>query len=349
MESFLNHIKVECKALEEGRRSNPFVKAWLAEGQGAPDQLDQMLQAILSSSFLKWTYENWTKDSQTPASCKFDMYPFTKNIERNFIGPKSYLVVEFSRSPYAPETSGRYRGAATSRFNKDTGLLDEAIVIVDCVTHPHCSYLQVLKSIRVSLSHELIHAFEDFNRQCIGGRSLGLALADRKYPKITDVKNPLHWLAYVLDPAEQKTFIGQSVLEIQDKIRDLAKAGRLDQFENIRNVDQVLKLTEFWNTYDHLRNFIEFTQWDRLPKFHQDRIVAQYNEKIVGDSRSPFNRPITTYNQFLKKLRYRWSRFDETLKKKISQAVATELYKVSPQDPAFPKNSLKESIIYQAY
>ena len=52
MESFLNHIKVECKALEEGRRSNPFVKAWLAEGQGAPDQLDQMLQAILSSSFL---------------------------------------------------------------------------------------------------------------------------------------------------------------------------------------------------------------------------------------------------------------------------------------------------------
>lgn len=355
MKSFLDHIRLECKILEEGRQNyTPFMKAWLAEGQGIPDQLENMLEAILSNSIIERRYGEWQKDPTITYVVRFDMYPLVKDIKRNFIGPGSILTIKFSKSSGDPDAGGVYGGDREDpSFNRETGLLENAEISLRCSTYPQISFEVVQKRLRSSLSHELVHAFEDFNRQSTGGRSLMQALSDRSYPggpEGEDREKVLAWLAYILDPAEQKTFIAQTALEVRDGVRNMKRTGRLDRFENIRNIDRILEMTEFWKAYEGLRSWVEETPWERMPKWRQEKIVALYNSLVKKDDLSPFNRPVTTYNQFLKKLRHRWRAFDHDLKNRVSQAAATALYTERPTDPALPKREkLSESIFYQAY
>lgn len=333
------------------------MKAWLAEGQGIPDQLENMLEAILSNSIIERRYGEWQKDPTITYIVRFDMYPLVKDIKRNFIGPGSILTIKFYKSSSSPDVNGVYGGDKEDpKFNQETGLLEIADISLRCETYPQTSFEVVQKQLRSCLSHELVHAFEDYNRQCQGGRSLMQALGDRSYtggPKHEgdSLEVIMHWLAYILDPAEQKTFIAQTALEVRDGVRNMKRAGRLDRFENIRNIDRILEMTSFWQAYEGLRSWVEETPWERMPKWRQEKIVALYNSLVKRDDLSPFNRPITTYNQFLKKLRHRWRAFDHDLKNKVSQAAATALYTERPTDNFSipPKEKLSESIFYQAY
>lgn len=349
MESFINHIKVEIKAL--GKDKNPLVKAWLNESQGIPSQMDSMLQALVTDNpYLKKNYRMWQENPSIPATCRFDMYSCTKDIKRNYLGPKSMLTVRFSRKSYRPHTGGTYVGAITSAFNRDSGLLDKASINLQCDTHPSYPFEEVQEALRITLAHELLHAFEDFNRQCLGVRSLQQALSDRNYSSADDQEDVMQWFTYILDPAEQRAFIAGTVQEIRDGVRKLAKAGRLDRIEKIRDIYPLLKSVELWPMYMGLKHWVEDTQWERLPKWQQDDLLKAYNKLVTKDENSPLNSAITTYNQMVKKIKYRWSSFDERLKKAISKAVTTALYDSSPKDPKLVgENSLKNSIIYQAY
>lgn len=349
MERFLTDIKIECKYLTEGK-VNPFLNSWLNEGQGLPSQLDAMLQKIFESSVIERTYQEWQKAPAYPAVCTFDMYSCTKGVERNFIGPGSLVRIKFLRGQL--DCGGEYEGAVSGRYNQETGLLEKAKINLECYSYSTTAWQEIQRIIKTCLAHELTHAFEDFNRRSMGGKNLGKVIGNRGYRSVRDeeegISEEMQWLSYLLDPTEQKAFISQTVLEVQDGIKNLKRVGRLDRFEKIRNVDQVLQMTTFWPTYTYVRDYVEESQWDRLPKYRQDALVKMYNKLVPGDLTSPFHRSINTYNQFLKKLKTKWHEFDNKLRTKVSQAVATALYDVS-EKPEEKGNKISESIFYQAF
>lgn len=349
MERFLTDIKIECKYLTEGK-VNPYLNSWLSEGQGLPSQIDAMLQKIFENSFIERSYKDWQNSTIYPAVCTFDMYSRVKDVERNFIGPDSTLRIKFLRGD--TDCGGAYEGAVSGEYNQATGLLEKAKVNLDCYASSQVPWSVVQRLLKTSLAHELTHAFEDYNRRSMGGTSLGKVVGNRGYQggkdKVDGVSEEMQWLAYILDPVEQKAFISQTVLEIQDGIKNLEKTGRLDRFEKIRNVDQVLQMTNFWPTYEYVRSFVEESQWDRLPKFKQDEFVQMYNRLVPGDVTSPSHRSITTYNQFVKKMKAKWYEFDNKLRTRVSQAVANALYDVSPK-PEKKDYKISESFIYQAF
>lgn len=351
MKSFVDHIKLECQFLAEKQaRPNPFLKTWLSEGQGIPDQLDNMLRAILTAPVLQKTFQSWLRKPTEDQVCKFDMYGRTKDVKRNFIGPDSYLVVRVTKSRNGvPDCEGVYEGSGKSRFNRESGLLENAGASFTFEATEDLDLGQMLVYFKYTLAHELVHAFEDFNRQCEGKPDLNTTLANRRYKSVEDEKDPLQWMTYLLDPSEQKAYIAQAVSEVQDAVKYLKKAGRLDMFENIRNLDNVLKFTQFWATYESTRDWIENMQWNRLPEFRQKKYVEDYNKLVQGDLASPHTRPVKNYNQFLKKIQHRWSEFDQKMRVKVGQAVARALYTEKPKDPHLVSRKLSESIIYRAY
>ena len=349
MERFLTDIKIELKYLTEGK-TNPYLTAFVNEGQGLPSQLDAMLEKIFESSLIQRTYEEWQKSSVYPATCVFDMYNCTKDVKRNFIGPGSYLTIKFMRGE--TDCGGEYEGAVSGEYNKKTGLLDKAKINLECYANKTTVWSHVEYLLKTSTAHELTHAFEDFNRRSMGGLSLGKVVGNRGYQggakSIEGVSEEMQWLAYLLDPGEQHAFISQTVREIQEGVRNLKRLGRLDRFEKIRNIDQVLQMTSFWPTYEFVRTYVEESQWDRLPPYRQAELIKMYNKVLPGDINSPFDRPINTYNQFLKKMKARWYAFDNKLRTRVSQAVASALQ--SEEAPKSDKRGrISESFIYQAY
>lgn len=351
MENFLAHILLECKDQERDYvKVNPFLKNLLAESNGVPDQLEDMVQALLADPEIEKTYKKWQKAPREVASCSLEMYPRVKDIKRNYIGPGGMLNVEFNFTGYVePRCRGLYLGVNTAQLQAETGLLEDASILLQCKCSNHTPFFRVKAKLELALSHELVHAFEDFNRQCLGS-SLKQALISRDYKPVKDKSEIQQWFAYILDPAEQHAFIAETCLQVQREVEKMKKIGKLDRFENIRNIDQVLENTEIWEIYEHLKDWIENTQWDKVPAWKQKEFLDYYNSLVTKDRRSPLQGgEIRTYNQFLKKIQHRWKSFDQNLKVKVSQAFAKALYSVDVVDPPLPKNSLKESIIYQAY
>ena len=354
MERFLTDIRIECKYLAEGQL-NPYMQAWINEGQGIPNQLDTMLEQILSNNLIQKTFEEWVKDPSLPRVCSFDMCTRTAVVDGNFLGPGSTLSIKFLQKEKDRDTdiSGYYGGVVPGRFNKSTGLLDGAKVHLTCHTDPQDSFKRVRQFIKTGLAHELTHVFEDFNRRCTGVSSLSKALRDRDYQNLVDggagIPEELQWLTYVLDPAEQKAFIASAVSDINDCVKSFKKKGVLDRLENIRNIDKVLQMTDFWSTYAYIRDYVENYQWDRIPPYKQEEFVMSYNALVQGDASSPFSREINTYNQFLKKLRAKWTEFDNKLRTKASQAFVSALYNAEAEEQPNKTNKISESFIYQAF
>lgn len=354
MEGFILHAKAETLLrLEEekqsfgGRKPNVLLESWLKEEQGLPSQIMEMVDRICSSS----TLERFWKQSkgEKKSFIVFDMYGSTKDVERNFIGPKSYLRLSILDPEKYPVFGGAYTGV-DSKYNEidpETGLLKGAEITLRLGISTDKPFRALQAQLRSPLTHELIHIYEDYNRRHLNRPDIFQAIADRGY---TDPNSPdgfdqeLKYFTYLMDSSEQKAFIGEAVSDVISTLRKMEKAGKLDRIEKIRNIDNFLPCTEFWGLYSNVRDWVEKMQWDRLPVWKQKALLTAYNSLVQGQGRAPKN-----YNQLVKKIKFRWSEFDKNLKVKVGQAISKFIYPVVPTDPAFPKKRLSESIFYQAY
>lgn len=355
MEEFLDHIKIAYKLLTEDSRvgNNPFVKTWLAESRGIPSQLDEMIDKILAAPVWEKAYKIFQEqEGKGVVKVSFDMWRVTKDVDRNFLGPGSYLELYFRQTDWTrrPNCYGAYSGAVTAKWNKEACYLEDATIVLQCATAPNFDIGVIKRYARGILAHELVHAYEDFNRRALNTKTLTRALADRNYTSPNEDPNMdvVNMFTYVMDPAEQKAFIASSIDDIKSVVRSFRKAGKLDRFENIRNFEYLLKYTQFWPIYSDLRNFVEHTQWDRLPEHQQRKLLDKYNWLVGGNVNS--RRP-ETYNQLVKKIKNRWYKFDQDLKVKVGQAAADALHSEYPIDPNLKENktSLFDSLINQAY
>ena len=331
----------------EGRQ-DLILESWINEEQGLPSQIVDMVDKILSSSLLERTWSHVGPETQ---HITFDMYPLVKDVRRNFIGPNSMLRLTI----YNPDDdiskkkgyNGAYTGSDDSELDPETGTLSGANINFRFPFPRNNSIEQLRWFLRSPLSHELIHVYEDYNRRHLNRPDLFSAIRDRDYSNPENPDNldqDLKYFAYVLDPAEQKAYIGETVADVKAVLAKLEKQGKLDKVRGYRTLDSFLQYTDFWGLYSTVRYWVENTQWDRMPVWRQKVLLQQYNQLVGGSGRAP-----KTYNDLVKKIQFRWSEFDKNLKTKVGQAVAHYLVKPVPTDPILPKNKLSESIFYQAF
>lgn len=346
MESFLNHIKLEC-LLRENLRGGFFdeklpLKLWINEGQGIPGQLYEMLRAIFTNPALDRAWksrnplETWTY--------RFDMYPYVEQVPRNFLGPKSYLRITAFPSEDMGSDGGSYEGARTATLNRESGLLEGASIEVRVQVPGPKPYHAFKNACASSLGHELLHAFEDYNRRMVGRDDLYTSLVKRGYTSPDGSLEHIKWFTYVLDPAEQRAWIVSFVSDVEKVLTYLQKTDRADMISGVRNIDKYLQMSRSWGVYEYLRDWVREEAWKEMDQDHQNEFVKRYNTLVKGTGRAP-----KTFNQLVKKIKFRWEEFDRNLKTRVSQAVARILDSGIPRDPVFPGKTLAESIIYQAY
>lgn len=350
MESFLNHIRLEgllqAQRLEGlCREKKSLAEQWLCEKQGLPKQIADLAETVINYEYLRRAWEDFTGTETWQA--RFDMYGAVKDIEGNFIGPKSYLRIRVY-NPLNPHANmeGIYEGVDKSEYSKETGLLEKASIGIEITmksNRPFSTFAATLKSM---VAHELLHAYEDYQRQKRrseeGENPRTPSLWDSlKGNYVGSGDESMRYLLYLTNPTEQNAFIGQAIFDIRKLLKILQKTGKLDDVVNVRSLDTFLKMAHFWPAYEDIRDWIENMQWDRLPRHAQDRFLNQYRT-ITGKGTE-------TYKQMLHQLRRKWNDFDDKLKSQIGKAVAEFLTPRYPIDTFTTGNKLSESIFYQAF
>lgn len=331
MKEFTNYILLEGRLMLASKpelRKNIFWQHWLQESQGIPSQVEALTKAIVNCRTVNWILQDYSGEK---SSMIFDLYPLVRKLEGNFLGPKSFLRVTVS-----PEQSreGAFYSAKKVAYNKETDQLDGVEIQAQVFGRRNKELTRnVLQSI---LAHELTHVYEDFSRRRAGKESLTASLKARNYSGVEDPENQMEWFCYLMDPAEQRANIAETVDNIKQLIQVARKAGKLDSLSGIRSIEKLIDMTEIGPTYREIRSWIESTQWDRMPKFRQEVFIDEY-ERISGN-RVPYRRLVTI-------LQETWAKFDKKLKVRISQAVVAAL----AEEPEQVQEEKKLPIIYAAY
>lgn len=334
MENLDLEILLEGRNLVKERpelKQDIFWKHWLMESQGIPSQLDEMIEAILMDSILTDIFNNY--NGTEPRRAAIQISGKVKDVPGNFIGENSFL--KFIVTPEDRETG--YVKSGKLKYNEETGLLDNVEIFVQ-LSAPYRLRPEILKAkLRSTLSHELVHVYEDYCRQKGGKDSLATSLQQRNYRSVEDPTNQFEWFQYLLDPAEQRAFIAETVDDVCQLIRTARKLGRLDKLSGIRDISNLLNKTEFGPTYKELWWWVEMTQWDRMPSYQQKILVDKF-EKATGYG--------VRYDRMVKIIRNRFRDFDKRLRTKISQAVVREL---SPEEREDIQENLQVPLIYSAF
>ena len=185
-ESLKLHILTECRVLISNTpdlRNDPFWRSWLTESQGIPSQIDDMLNAIFGDEEVIEFLEQSNQDGHGEVT--FDFHELVKDVPGNFIGAKSYLGFQ-ALTPEDVETKGTGGGFMAGlndlNYNKETGLLDGVRIYIKYPATYKVLQVKTL-GLKSTLSHELLHAYEDYCRRkgSDNGSSLGRAARLRKY------------------------------------------------------------------------------------------------------------------------------------------------------------------------
>lgn len=327
MDEIFSHILLEAKM--QHLDSNPMMKSLLREFQGVPDQLEPMLDAILATpKIAEYWEEDGAEENYDTFTVEFDMYPQVKGIDKNFLGPESYLRIVVEDAYLAafkgkrPGIKGGYVGEIPV-LDREAGLLKYACIEIKAIVDKSEGLEKVLGAIRPTLAHELLHVYEDFNRRITDRDSLLVALSKHNYNRQRSYEDrKFSYLCnYFLDPAEQRAFITGFCADIQATLSDAAKAGKL---RNARDIESFLALSRYWKRYDELKSYIYNKRFYGItdPKVQKEYVDAWNRMVSTGEGTS---RPAKSYKDFLNKFFLRWEKFDDTLKRRVSQVVSRNL------------------------
>ena len=310
VKSFLDHFLVEYKYGGYYQGKNPIVNAWmLNESAGLLPGLDEMLNLIMNQIKSEWTDETLSEGDLI----EVDLYKTLKNHPNNFFGEKSILSLVIPDSSEPVARGGSYEGSGVAEYQESSDTLQFADIEIKMRPPRRMPQEIVLSQIEDMIAHEMIHAYEDYQRQKAKKGDLSDYLNQTNYGAMfqKDVATDLRMYTYLLNPMEQRAFVASFAQEI----KKLKRQGILG--DDPRNMTDVLKKTQFWNNYEHAHNFVEVVKNIKNCTWGgQQRILDAYNKV------SPEQFRVGTVKALQKIVPQRWYKAMDYLKVRIAKQLA---------------------------
>lgn len=204
---------------------------------------------------------------------------------------------------YDQDNSGIVNGKKFVKFNvllSDTMLLD------------------LLSTINISMSHELLHAYQDMSTLEKSGRRLSDTFNHESYGRVVkkytcsryegsrQIQDFL-WMLYNTEPVEINAFVGEIKADLQ---------SNMDFIDGSRKAEEAIKATE---TYGRLKGC-----WDILDKLKNTTAPSEQHD-IIHTYNEVFGTDVKSYGRILKKLTARLERFSNQVMERASKT-AYDIY-----------------------
>lgn len=180
------------------------------------------------------------------------------------------------------------------------------------------TFMDALYSTRAALCHELLHAYEDYQRRINGKPSIMDASLTNGYygakaliGNKDNIKAIVADLIYRLTSFERNAYVSQLYSEIENGKQIFC---REDVFNNI-------KKSHAYSDYKRLKNNVTALN---LLTAENDRksVIDAYNETISKSQHlNPSLKLVSTYSQFLKVINSNWRKFDKKFRRNCEKMV----------------------------
>lgn len=172
--------------------------------------------------------------------------------------------------------------------------------------------LGLLSTINVSMSHELIHAYQDMSTMEKSGRRIGDTFDQERYGRIVKKYTfsryeesrqiqELLWMLYNTEPVEINAFVGEIKADLKSN-RDFISGSRRAE-EAIKGTETYKRLALCWGILDNLKHITG-------PEEQSD-VMNAYNDVFMTNVKS--------YNKFIKRLTARVERFSNQVMERASK------------------------------
>lgn len=179
----------------------------------------------------------------------------------------------------------------------------------------------MLNQVIATLSHELLHAYEDYQRRSHGKANLCDVFFQSPYPvfskMMVDASVPqgqkaLFTILYFLNPTERNANLATLYAELKTNCLFLSRD----------NILSAIKNTTYYKEYNIYKSAIEFLYQVRHNKMGGESFLAAYNSAITMMETYGISLPkMKSFNQLIKFIWVQWRKYDRKWKQNVNKVV----------------------------
>lgn len=180
---------------------------------------------------------------------------------------------------------------------------------------------EMLNRVIATLSHELLHAYEDYQRKANRKPDLNDTFMKTPYPAInsllhnpivSDPQKVLLEVLYFLNPEERNANLSTLYTELKTTCLLLSR----------ENVLAAIQKTSYYKEYNRYKTLLMILFYFRTDKKFSAQMLSTYNFAIEIMGQNGVNLPqMKTYKQLLKFVLVQWRKYDRKWKQNVNKVV----------------------------